>query len=252
MISMLAQVMAARLQGVFDTVKVQAAPFASAPGKTAVPALAVYPGKFLIQQVAREVTPAMREVTISQNITLGQQKTGPYPLDAPPKAGSVRPSLMVANNPPAPLAPADFSVDYTRAIISFPTNKTATGNLVMVEFTSVQVTRQREFQQELWMDAYDLTGADAEKWAGLACSVAINTTDELLTTVNDGGSSRKKTFSVAAVIKQFQLTEGLPLFSDSVPGYRLKFAVTGDLRFTQMFPDSPALIKEVVINQQVG
>lgn len=252
MISPLAAALAVRLQGIFETVKVQTAPFAESPGGGSLPALAVYPGKLVIQQAARETTPALREVTIHQRVTLGQPKAGPYPLDAPPKLDSLQASLAAPGSPATPLDTASFNVDYPNATISFPTARTKTGSTLMVEFTSVQLSRQREFQQELWIDAYDTSSLEAEKWAGVACSVALNSSAELIAAVNAGSSIRQKTFCMSLMLRQVQLTEAAPLFGSASVGYRLKFLTFGELGLTQMFPESPAVIKEVIIEQKFG
>lgn len=252
MITSLIQALATELQIALEALKVQTSPSPPTPGKNALPVLAVYPGKFAIRQGGREAIPAMKEVSLSQSITLGQPKAGPYPLEAPPRPDSLHASRVVAGKPPAPLASADFNVDGQQATISFPTSKTAAGNTILVEFASLQVSRQGAFQQELWLDAYAASLDEAEKWAGLACSVALNRLDTLLAAVNGRGPWREKAFSTATTVQQVQLVEGVPLFDTPAPGYRLKFTVSGELRFTQLFPDSPAVIQEVVIDQRIG
>ncbi len=252
MISLLIKTLAARLRDIFDSVKVQTMPFAAAPDKKDLPGLAIYPGKLIVQQAVHEAALDAREVTLTQQIALGDSKTGPYLLNALPKVDSVSASLIEKDNPPLPLASSSFKVDYDQATISFPTRKTATGDLVMVEFISVQILRQREFQQELWLEAYAASEAEAEKWAGVACSVILNSIDDMLVQVNSGTPNREKNFSAGTLIRRCQLIEGLPIFSDTTSGYRLKFQVTGDLRLIQMFPDNPAVIKEVVIDQKTS
>ncbi|MFZ6028596.1 MAG: hypothetical protein ACOYYS_12840 [Chloroflexota bacterium] len=249
MIAPLAQVLASRLSDILGAIRVQAAPFAAAPGKAAVPALAIYPGKMIVQQTVREGIPLVREVACTQQITLGQPKAGPYPLDAPPKAGTLQARRIAPGDPPAPLAAADFRVDAGQPAISFPTSRTARGNLIQVEFMTVQSTRRREISQELWIDTYDESGAGAERWAGLACAVILHGAEAILPTVNGGSGSRIQAFCSATAIRQIELVEGLPLFGDELPGYRLKFAVTGDLQLTQFYVESPAVIRQVLIEQ---
>lgn len=46
--------------------------------------------------------------------------------------------------------------------------------------------------------------------------------------------------------------EGISSLVDNIWSYRLKFNVAGELRLIQLFPESPALISEVVIEQKLG
>ena len=46
--------------------------------------------------------------------------------------------------------------------------------------------------------------------------------------------------------------EGSLSLADKVWSYRLKFNVLGELRLIRLFPEKPAVISEVVIEQKLG
>lgn len=58
------------LQEQLDGLKVQASPFTSAPSGSDLPLVGVYPGKFAIQQTARELLPTPHENESKQRLTL--------------------------------------------------------------------------------------------------------------------------------------------------------------------------------------
>lgn len=251
MIQNLALAVIARLQNAFGEVKIQAAPYLSAPASPNLPTMAVYPGKFTIQETGREtpVTPQEKNVRQALKLQAGKAKSGPYPLDFVAMANSVKAMLTVPDSPSVLLEAQDFGVDYTESAISFPGKKTKAGDEVVVEYVSVQAVRRREFQQELFIDGYDADTSEAEKWVSLACAVILTGSDALLHEVNQRGGQRRKNFSAIPLSRQIQLVEGLPLFLQNTLGYRVVFKVLGELHLVQMFAESPSRIEEVVINQ---
>lgn len=115
------------------------------------------------------------------------------------------------------------------------------------------LTRQCEFQQELLLDAYGADAGEAEKWASLACNVLLNSADELLNSIHaDKAGYGSGSFNSVHLPKQLKLVEGSSSLVDNIWSYRLKFNVAGELRLIRLFPESPAVIAEVVIEQKLG
>ena len=182
MIHNLTAAIVALFQEQLDGVKVQASPFTSTPSGSDLPAIGVYPGKFAIQQTARELLPTPHEEASKQKLTL-----------------------------------------------------------------------QCEFQQELLLDVYGADAGEAEKWASLACNVILSSTDELLHSIDaDKAGYRSGTFNSVHLPKQLKLVEGSSSLADNIWSYRLKFNVAGELRLIRLFPEKPAVISEVVIEQKLG
>jgi len=182
MIHNLISAIVALLQEQLGGVKVQASLFTSTPSGSDLPAVGVYPGKFAIQQTAREVLPTPHEEGSKQTLTL-----------------------------------------------------------------------QCEFQQELLLDAYGADAGEAEKWASLVCNVVLSSTEEILHSINtDNPGYRSGSFNSVHLPKQLKLMEGTLSLADNVWSYRLKFSVLGELRLIRLFPESPAVISEVVIEQKLG
>jgi hypothetical protein len=251
MIQNLIEALIARLQANLEGVTLQESP--APPGS--LPALALYPGKLVLQQALREQPPPPRAQTSTEEFKLksGAGKAGPYALAYLAVSGSVRASLRKTGVPPIALAEgADFTVDYGASTISFPGGKTSGGNQVSVEYGYIEVKILREFAQDLFIDVHAATAKDCEKWASLAGNILLSSEKDLVEAFNQGQSTyRSGRFTTVHTLYQVQWMEGAPGPTEKGWMYRLKFNASGDLRLIRQLGEGAETIREVIIEHHI-
>jgi len=238
---------AARLQENLAGPQIAAAPPATTP-PAALPALALYPGAFLVSQAVKDAPAPARTRTVQQTITVkaGQARPGPYPLDYAALDQSLSAALLKQGSPPQPLVKdADFAVDYQQATISFPGASVKAASKVALEYAVAQIDTFREFQQGLLVDVYDASLAGAERWASLACGIVLGSADELLAAYNSPEAHteyRAGLFATKHSLSQLRLLEGTPGPAGDAWLYRLKFDVNGQLRMSRQLREGAGII----------
>jgi hypothetical protein len=250
MIQNLVTAIAARLQQNFDGVQVLTTSPQTLP--ITLPAIAVYLGAFRALQALKNLPAEPQRKDIQQTLTKTDKL--PHALDYVAIPDSVQAALLKDGSPPeALLAGKDFKVDYEKSTLSLPTNKVAVNDQVLVDYTCIQTTTEREFEQEFSIDVYDTSPESAEKWASLTCAVVLGSLDELLDTFNHQSAPyREKLFTTRHELRKIELLEGAPIPDETVSAYKLKFNTSGELHMVRQLAESPSVIKEVIINQKFG
>jgi hypothetical protein len=218
------------------------------PTATDLPAIAIYPGNWVINQTTRDISlTEPRPQDLRQIIPLSSP--APYTLDQLPINGTVQVQLVVGDQTRSLKQGKDFSInDQQLTLESSDLFKAAQ---LILSYSFLSIFTVREFQQDFWIDLYDQDFAKLEQWSSLIAGILLNSHDRLVQQYNIPQESQPKTeyktqqFITVHTLSQFHFLEGSYLSPKTGMGLQLKFTVMGQIKMIKAVADGITAIQEV-------
>lgn len=228
----------------------------SDPTANDLPAIAIYPGSWVINQTAREISinePRPQDFHQIILLTSPNLETS-YALNKSPLEGTVQ-ALLVLNDHHRPLQEGrDFRVDYQQSTLTLIGSlDLSNATQITLSYSFPSIFTVREFQQDFWIDIYDQNFARLEQWSSLISGILLNSHDLLIKQYNTPQESQPKTeyqtqqFITTHTLSQFRLLEGTYLSPKTGMRLQLKFTVVGQIKMAKAFTDGMTAIQKVRI-----
>ena len=198
--------------------------------------------------------PQPQEMRETLTIAGGAAAVGPYLLAKTPLEGTARAKVIF--NPDGlgerrvlAVEKKDFTINYTtRQLVFSKLEKVAGAGRVVVQYAFPGVFSMREFQQDFFLDIFETTAADAEKWGSLAAAIALTNYDELLDRYNRTDPTDYAATDYRAthrLTQVFFLGGGAEILPDGSPKYQLRFAAKGQFRPVKQIAGGFGIIEHI-------
>jgi hypothetical protein len=227
---------------------------------TPPPIIAIYPGKLRFRKNDRELSegrPRLHKVRQTIKVKTSKPEEN-YRLNHTPLKGTLQAKLLSdkESDKERELEPIDpIIITCVNKTIEISSKETLDfPGTIYLDYAFVGVLRNKEFQQELFVDFYDTDIARLEKLNALVTGIVLTNYIDLMETSNEEAKRRSPPdlLSVMPRYEGIEPLEAIPDIQENMCRLRLKLQVTGTLKIIREIVDGLGVVKSIKSPGQVA